>query len=75
MNAYKIEILVIDHDELGEEELKTVIENTRYPNRCISPDVKKIEARDIGVWHDEHPLNLHATADAEYQRLFTAEPK
>lgn len=74
MKAYKIEILVIDYnDELNEEEIKNVIENQRYPNHCMSPEVKKIESRDIGEWHDDHSLNLHNEADEEYNRLFEKE--
>jgi hypothetical protein len=70
MRAYKIEIYVLDLDEIGEHGIKDVIENTRYPNRCITPEVKSVESRDIGEWCDEHPLNSHSTADEEYKRLF-----
>lgn len=70
MKLYKIEIMVLDLDQIGEQEIKDVLENTKYPNRCISPEVKKIEVRDIGEWHDEHPMNMTDKADAEYQRLF-----
>ncbi len=70
MNVYKIELMVIDLDQIGEQEIKAVLENTRYPNRCISPKVKNIEARDIGEWHDEHPMNITDKVDGEYKRLF-----
>ena len=70
MKAYKLEILIIDHDELGEEGVVSAVEDTRYPNRCIMPDVKELECVDIGEWSDEHPLNLHVTSDDEYKRLF-----
>lgn len=70
MNVYKIELLVIDFDAIGPEECKDVIENVCYPNRCISPEVKHIETRTV-EWSDDHPLNKHATADAEYARLFS----
>ena len=69
MKVFKIELFIIDFDEVGEEEIKDIIENTRYPNRCISPDVMKVESRDI-LWHDSHPLNLTDKCDAEYERLF-----
>lgn len=72
MQVHKIEILVIDFDEVGAEGCKEVIENTRYPNRCISPEVKSIQTRDIGEWDDDHPLNHQNTAEAEYRRLFEA---
>lgn len=70
MQAHKIEILIIDLDEIGADEIKSVLENTRYPNRCISPEVKSIKTVDIGEWDDDHPLNSFDTADAEYKRLF-----
>lgn len=70
MKAYKIELLVIDHDGLGEDEIIAEIENVRYPNDCISPLVKSIEVRDIGPWRDDHPLNKRDTVDEEYRRLF-----
>ncbi len=70
MKAYKVEILIIDHDGLGAESIKDTLENTRYPNWCICPDVKSIEGVDIGEWSDEHPLNHRLKANAEYDRLF-----
>lgn len=70
MKAYKIELLIIDHDDVGASEIQTIIENARYPNRCISPVVKKVQVADIGDWSDEHPLNRQETADAEYRALF-----
>lgn len=74
MKAYKIELIIIDFDEIGEQEIKDVLENARYPNHCISPLVKNIESRDIGEWHDDHLLNIDSESDAEYSRLFTNPP-
>ena len=71
MKAYKIEILIIDHDELGADEISNVLETARYPNHCISPDVKKVTEADIGEWRDDHPLNLRTQCDAEYERIFS----
>jgi len=70
MKIHKIEILIIDFDGLGEEGIKDVIENTRYPNDCISLEVKMIKTKEI-EWNDEHPLNFSNTSDEEYQRLFS----
>ena len=69
MKVFKIEVLVIDFDEVGKEEITYLIENTRYPNHCMSPSVKNIESREI-TWSDDHPLNLNDKCDAEYARLF-----
>ena len=68
MKAYKLEVLIIDFDELGADEIVAVLENVKYPNHCISPDVKKIEITDIGEWNDNHPLNK-STADDAYEQL------
>lgn len=70
MKVYKVTVMVIDHDVLGPEEIKDVLENTRYPNHCISPDVMKIEESDIGEWDDNNPLNNVKTHEAEFKRLF-----
>lgn len=61
MKAYIITTTIIDHDEVGADEVKVVIESTRYPNRCISPRVESIETVDIGSWEDDHPLNKRGT--------------
>lgn len=72
MKAHKVTLLIIDLDQVGAEDIKIILENQKFPNRCIAPDVKDIETVDIGEWDDDHPLNQRATADAEYQRLFPA---
>lgn len=70
MKAYKIELLVIDFEDLGEKSLREEILNARYPNDCVTPIVKSIVERDIGKWSDEHPLNKRDTCDLEYKRIF-----
>jgi hypothetical protein len=39
MKAYKVEILIIDFDEVGLDDIKGIIENSNYPNDCIKPNV------------------------------------
>lgn len=56
MRAYKLTVLVVDHDSVGEE-IAEMIEDARYPNHCISPSVIDIQSVDIGEWDDSHPLN------------------
>lgn len=70
MKAYKIELLVIDFDNLGKDLLIQLIENASYPNDCVTPQVKSVVERDIGEWHDDHPLNKRITANAAYKELF-----
>lgn len=71
MKAYKIELLIIDHDNLGGEEIANVIEQQKYPNWCISPSVMEVTEKDIGVWYDDHPLNKPSTHGQEYKRIFS----
>lgn len=66
MKAYKIELLIIDHEDMGLEEILDDLDNTQF----TMPQVKSVEVRDIGDWSDEHPLNRNETADAEYRALF-----
>lgn len=70
MKAYKVTLLIIDFDELGPEGIKDTLQNTRYPNRCLSPTVQDVQVRDIGEWTDDHPLNYPGNVAAEYKRLF-----
>lgn len=73
MKVYKLEVMVLDFDDLGADEIVSVLENQKYPNYCIAPDVMSIEERDCGEWHDDHPLNKHSTQEIEFQRLFNGE--
>jgi len=66
--VHRIEVLVIDHDELGAEEVGTTIEEARYPNRCIHPRALSSETRWVD-WSDEHPLN-QPDWEAAYRELF-----
>ena len=70
MKVYSLEIMVIDFDNVGLEGIKDTIENTRYPNRCISPQVIGHKEADIGEWSDNHPLNMIDGQFAEYKKLF-----
>ncbi len=70
----KVEILIIDHDGIGEQEIKEVLENAKYPNRCIGPEVKSIEIAEVD-WHEWHPLNVIKTRDDTYNELFNKQTK
>ena len=69
MKAYKIEILVVDFEEHGEDVLIHDIENMKY----YSPNVMDIREADIGEWSDDHPLNKRDTCVEEYKRIFPNE--
>lgn len=68
MKVYKIELLIIDHDALGPEEIRFVLENTNYPNDCIRPQIALVEERVI-EWTDDHPLN-QAVWTATFRKMF-----
>lgn len=66
MKAYKVTLLVIDHEKMGEEAIRDNLENEEYTN----PRVMEIESADIGEWSDSHPLNSRVTTKNEFNRLF-----
>lgn len=70
MKAYKIEVLIVDHDEIGPTSIQNAIENSHYPNRCIMPSVMGMECKDIGDWSDDHPLNKITQMKSEFERVF-----
>lgn len=57
---------MIDIEELGKEEIKTIIENQDY----ISARNLKIETADIGKWSDAHPLNYQ---NGDFESYFKKE--
>ena len=66
MKAHKIEVLMVDHDDIGASEIKSLISESDY----IYPSVLSIETVDIGEWDDDHPLNNRNTMKEECDRLF-----
>jgi len=65
MKAYKIEVLVIDFEDLGEEDAKYQLGNMRHL------DVKVVDSKkvDIGEWDDDHPLNKTKGWEEYYKGL------
>lgn len=72
--AYRVTLLVIDHDDIGADDVHQVIEGQRFPNDCIRPKVLTTEVSDIGVWYDRHPLNLRSTTLSEIGSYFKGAP-
>lgn len=70
MNVLKLEVLIINHDKLETEDIKSAIEEANYPNDCISPIVENIQSVEIGEWSDDHPLNRESTHKEEYDKMF-----
>jgi hypothetical protein len=75
MKVYKIEVMVIDHDDVGSPGILNMLEDARYPNDAITPKVISAQMKDIGEWTDEHPLNKRDTALAYYTELFSNKEK
>lgn len=67
--VHRIVLFVVDHDQLGAAEVASVLEDARYPNRCIHPQVIVTETREV-EWVDSHPLNYRSKAVAAVADLF-----
>lgn len=67
MKAYKIELIVVDHENMEEEQIIVALENTRY----IHPNVIRCEGVDIGEWDDGHILNQRGTTYEQVQEIFS----
>jgi hypothetical protein len=68
--VFKVELLIVNHDNLTMNEIAEVIENANYPNDCIGPQVMEITSREV-EWSDEHPLNKRTTQADAYKELFS----
>lgn len=64
--AFKAELLVIDFEDVGEDEIRALLANNKY----LSVHIQAITSADLGEWRDDHPLNRRDTMEAEYRRLF-----
>ncbi len=71
MEAYKVELLIIDFDGMGSDDIEETLENTKYPNHCFNGlSVMSVVGKDIGEWTDEHLLNQIDKCKGEYLRIF-----
>jgi hypothetical protein len=69
VRVFKVELFIVDHDQLGAAGIKQAIENARYSNRCISPYVVRSESHEVD-WNDDHPLNQRDGWRKAYDDLF-----
>ena len=72
--VHRVEILIVDHDDLGADGIRQVLESTRYPNHCISPQVAAVQTREVD-WTDGHPLNQKRSWRAAFAALFANPPQ
>ncbi len=66
MKVHKLEVMVLDFEDVGVDDISVMIRNLKYVTACVMSS----KSVDIGEWDDGHPLNKHATQEAEYKRLF-----
>jgi hypothetical protein len=67
--VHLLRLVVVDHDDLGADGVRSVLENARYPNDCIGPSV--VECKTVEVhWRDDHPLNKRETFAKAVEALF-----
>jgi hypothetical protein len=64
--AYKIELLVLDFEDISQEEIIYLIESIKY----VDPTVMSIQSKEIDEWDDEHPLNKLDTMKQTYDEMF-----
>jgi len=69
---HKVTLLIVDHDDLGADGVKDVIENVHYPNHCIGPSVMQVDTREV-EWTDDHPLNKRDTWRATFASMFAGQ--
>ena len=63
MKAYKVELLVLDHENIG-----VCAETFKESFEYLFPRVMSIQSKEIGEWDDDNPLNR---GDREfYDKLF-----
>lgn len=73
MKAYKIEIIVNDHESAGADGIKSLIED--YSSVYIAPMVLDVKEMEIGEWSDDHPLNSRQFAKSYTDKVFPNEYK
>jgi hypothetical protein len=70
--VYRVELMVVDHADIGADGVDEVLASTHYANRRISPQIVSIQERSV-EWTDAHPLNQRLTWRDAFRRLFGKE--
>lgn len=70
MQVHQVTIYIVDHDSIGADEAKSVLETTRYPNHCMMPYVASVITKEIGEWDDSLPINNLNERDGAFAKLF-----
>jgi hypothetical protein len=70
LKIHKVELYIVDHDEVGAHDIEMVMEQVNYPNDCITPHIISIKTAEID-YTDEHPLNYSDGREVEaFNKLF-----
>lgn len=56
MKIHQVVLYIIDHDDLGAASVRQHLEDTHYPNNCMSPRVAQVQTRDV-EYDERGPLN------------------
>lgn len=71
MKIYKMTVMVVDMDDIGGKQAVVELENGRFGNDCICPQVVDCVEADIpDDEFDQHPINFNATWKAAFDKLF-----
>ena len=63
---HRIVLFVIDHEDIGQNEVKMLVKDNRY----VSPNIKDIRTADIGEWDDDHKLNKTKSTIQDFENYF-----
>jgi hypothetical protein len=66
MKAYKYEIVILDFENFGQEEITGLLKSAMG----ITPIIISSNVADIGDWSDDHPGNKKNTYQEYYKKVF-----
>jgi hypothetical protein len=66
MNAHKVELLILDGENISREDVVYFLENVKY----LWPKVLSIKTKEIEDWNDDHPLNKGENLHEGIEELF-----
>ena len=74
VNVFRVEVYVVDFDDLGADGIAQVLENARYPNHCLEGlQVSPAESMEIGEdEYDDSEMNRsdRAVSIPAFRKLF-----
>lgn len=67
--VYKVVLCHVDHDGIGPDDFRTLLQEANLGNHVTAGTVLSIEERDV-EWSDEHPINQRNTMVKAFEELF-----